>query len=111
MDISNSSHNRLAVACLLFSASMWGLIWYPIRLLEEAGMSAVWTSLVMYIAAGLLVIPVLWRQYHIISQHFSDLFLLAIAAGVTNVTFFNVILFATLPVPLLVYFGFIQFTN
>jgi len=66
---------------------MWGLIWYPIRLLEEAGMSAVWTSLVMYIAAGLLVIPVLWRQYHIISQHFSDLFLLAIAAGVTNVTF------------------------
>jgi len=87
MNISNSSHNRLAIACLLFSASMWGLIWYPIRLLEEAGMSAVWTSLIMYVAAGLLVVPVLWRQYHIISQHFSDLLLLAIAAGVTNVTF------------------------
>jgi len=87
MNISNSSHNRLAIACLLFSASMWGLIWYPIRLLEDAGMSAVWTSLVMYVAAGLLVIPVLWRQYHVISQHLSDLLILAVAAGVTNVAF------------------------
>lgn len=87
MNTSKSSHHRLAIACLLFSASMWGLIWYPIRLLEDAGLSAVWTSLVMYVAAGILVIPVLWRQYHVISQHFSDLLLLAIAAGVTNVTF------------------------
>jgi len=87
MNRSKSSHHRLAIACLLFSASMWGLIWYPIRLLEEAGMSAVWSSLVMYVAAGILVIPVLWRQYRIISQHFSDLLILAIAAGVTNVTF------------------------
>lgn len=87
MNISNSPHNRLAIACLLFSASMWGLIWYPIRLLEEAGMSAVWTSLVMYVAAGILVIPVLWRQYGVISQYFSDLLILAIAAGVTNVAF------------------------
>jgi len=31
--------------------------------------------------------------------------------NVTNIAFFNVILFATLPVPLLVYFGFIQFLN
>jgi len=87
MNRSKSSHHRLAIACLLFSASMWGLIWYPIRLLEEAGMSAVWSSLVMYVAAGILVIPVLWRQYRIISQHFSDLLILAIAAGVTNVAF------------------------
>jgi len=87
MNTSKSSHHRLAVGCLLFSASMWGLIWYPIRLLEDAGMSAVWSSLVMYLAAGLLVIPVLWRQYHIISQHFKDLMILAVAAGVTNVTF------------------------
>ena len=87
MNLSNSTHNRLAIACLLFSASMWGLIWYPIRLLEDAGMSAVWSSLVMYLAAGILVLPVLWRQYHIISQHLPDLLLLAVAAGITNVTF------------------------
>ncbi len=87
MNTSKLSHNRLAIACLLFSASMWGLIWYPIRLLEDAGMSAVWSSLVMYLAAGILVAPVLWRQYQIISQHFSDLLLLAVAAGITNVTF------------------------
>lgn len=66
---------------------MWGLIWYPIRLLEHAGMSAVWSSLVMYFAAGLLVVPVLWRQRGLITKHSSDLFILAIAAGITNVTF------------------------
>lgn len=87
MDKSTITHHHLAVACLLFSASMWGLIWYPIRLLEDAGMSAVWTSLVMYVAAGVLVIPVLWRQYHVISQNSTDLLILAVAAGVTNVTF------------------------
>ncbi|MDC9725877.1 MAG: DMT family transporter [Gammaproteobacteria bacterium] len=87
MNNSNSNHNRLAITCLLFSASMWGLIWYPIRLLEDAGLSAVWSSLVMYFAAGLLVIPVLWREYHLITKHFSDLLILAIAAGITNVTF------------------------
>ncbi|NOQ76223.1 MAG: EamA family transporter [Methylococcaceae bacterium] len=72
---------------MLCSASMWGLIWCPIRLLEDAGLSAVWSSLVMYFAAGLLVIPVLWRQYDLIAKHFSDLLILAIAAGITNVTF------------------------
>ena len=87
MNIENKSKPSLAIASLLFSASLWGLIWYPIRLLEEAGMSAVWSSLVMYVAAGCLVVPVLWRQYAIISQHRTDLLLLAIAAGITNVAF------------------------
>jgi drug/metabolite transporter (DMT)-like permease len=87
MNTHHPIHNRLAVVCLLFSASMWGLIWYPLRLLNEAGMTAVWSSLVMYLAAGVVAIPILYKQYKLIPPFRSDLIALAIAAGVTNVAF------------------------
>lgn len=87
MNAQNHPHHRLAIASLLFSASLWGLIWYPLRLLNDAGMSAVWSSLVMYVAAGILTIPILRRQAKLVSQHRVDLFALAVAAGITNVAF------------------------
>lgn len=77
----------LAVYCLLFSASMWGLIWYPVRLLDEAGMSAAWTSLVMYLAAALLAIPFLFQKQSPISPYWKELLALAVAAGITNIAF------------------------
>lgn len=87
MIIRTQQENVLAIASLLFSASMWGLIWYPLRLLDQAGMDAVWSSLVMYLAAAVLAVPVLFRQYKLIPQHFWQLMALAVAAGVTNVAF------------------------
>lgn len=39
------------ILCLLFSASLWGIIWYPLRLLEHNGLSGLWTTLIMYAAA------------------------------------------------------------
>ncbi len=87
MNAQNHPHHRLAIASLLFSASLWGLIWYPLRLLNEAGMSAVWSSLIMYLAAGAIAIPVLYKQYKSIHTHRADLLALAAAAGITNVAF------------------------
>lgn len=87
MNTQHSTHNRLAIAALLFSSSLWGLIWYPLRLLDDAGMSAVWSSLVMYFAAGLVVIPFLFKNTVFERRHRNDLFFLAVAAGITNVTF------------------------
>ena len=87
MSIRRQPENVLAIASLLFSASMWGLIWYPLRLLDQAGMDAVWSSLIMYLAASVLAVPVLFRQYKLIPQHFWQLMTLALAAGVTNVAF------------------------
>jgi drug/metabolite transporter (DMT)-like permease len=83
-----NADNNFAIACLLFSATLWGLIWYPLRLLNDAGMSGIWSSLIMYLAAAALTIPLLLRQ----SQNQSTnnkgaLFGLALAAGVTNVAF------------------------
>lgn len=85
------SENHLATLSLLFSASMWGLIWYPLRLLDEAGMSAVWASLVMYLAAGLAVLPFMIKQ-RFFSHISTDLIWLGIAAGITNVAFLTALI-------------------
>ena len=79
--------NSLAVVCLLYSASMWGLIWYPLRLLDEAGMSAVWTSLVMYVAASLVSLPFLFKKHSPFFHRYRDLLILAVSAGYTNLGF------------------------
>jgi len=82
------SENNLAIASLLFSASLWGLIWYPLRLLNEAGMSGIWSSLVMYIAAAALTIPMVFKGRQANWQGDKSILLaLALAAGVTNVAF------------------------
>jgi len=80
------TQNQLAIISLLISASLWGLIWYPLRLLEQAGMTAVWSSLLMYLAAAVLTLPYLYKSFPQIVLT-KDLLLLAIAAGVTNVAF------------------------
>jgi drug/metabolite transporter (DMT)-like permease len=80
------SQNILATISLLFSASMWGVIWYPLRLLDEAGMSAVWSSFVMYMTAAIIAVPFMIK-IRFFSQLRSDLIWLAIAAGITNVAF------------------------
>ncbi|MFW5451580.1 MAG: DMT family transporter [Methylophagaceae bacterium] len=87
MKTSDHINNRFAVVCLLFSASMWGVIWYPLRLLNDAGMSAVWSSLVMYLAAAVVAIPLLFKHAKLIPLFRADLLLLAVAAGITNVAF------------------------
>ena len=87
MNTQHTTHNSLAVVALLFSSSLWGIIWYPLRWLNEAGMSAVWSSLVMYIAAGILVLPFLFKQTIFNASNRRDLVFLALAAGITNIAF------------------------
>lgn len=74
----------LPVSGLLFGATMWGLIWYPYRLLQDAGVGGVVSSLASYAIPLLLVIPFLWRHFLTAREHFGWLALLGIAAGWTN---------------------------
>ncbi|MFT7414563.1 MAG: drug/metabolite transporter (DMT)-like permease [Methylophagaceae bacterium] len=87
MNTPRTAHNRLAIVALLFSSSLWGVIWYPLRWLDEAGMSAVWSSLVMYLAAGALALPFLFKQDIFNTSNGKDLLFLALAAGITNIAF------------------------
>ena len=54
---SNSQYNLLAVGALLLSSTLWGVLWYPMRLLEAHGLTGLWASLLMYFAAGLVALP------------------------------------------------------
>jgi len=87
MNTFHTDSNRLAIASLLFSASLWGILWYPLRLLNSAGLSAVWSSLIMYFAAAVLAIPFLLKRDILNLAKRKDLLLLALAAGITNVAF------------------------
>ncbi|HSI25440.1 MAG TPA: DMT family transporter [Methylotenera sp.] len=50
----NSNKNGLAIFGLLFGAFCWGIIWYPYRLMAEAGVSGVASSFYTYCIAALL---------------------------------------------------------
>ncbi|PCJ30518.1 MAG: hypothetical protein COA90_09155 [Gammaproteobacteria bacterium] len=87
MNSSQYSTNRFAITCVLFSSMMWGIIWYPLRLLDMAGMPGVWSSLIMYLAAAVMTLPFLLKRGIFPSAIRNDLLLLAFSAGITNVAF------------------------
>ena len=58
-----NAHPVLPVLGLLFAATMWGLIWYPLRLLEENGLHGLWSSVLMYCGTLVVAIPVLWKGW------------------------------------------------
>jgi hypothetical protein len=45
---------------LLFGAATWGILWYPYRLLAQAGLDGIWSTLFTYLIAlgvGILAFP------------------------------------------------------
>jgi len=45
----------LAISSLVYAASLWGLVWYPYRLLSEAGVGGIASSLFTYATPLLLI--------------------------------------------------------
>lgn len=78
------SSRLFPVLGLLFGASMWGLIWYPYRLLQEAGAGGVVTAFASYAIPLLLAMPMALRRWRVSRGLAAWLVLLAISAGWTN---------------------------
>ncbi len=72
---------------LLFAASFWGVVWYPLRSLQEAGLNGAWQMLVAYGAAFLVLSWVRWPGMSGMAGQGGKLLLMAIAAGWTNLGF------------------------
>lgn len=66
---------------------MWGVIWYPYRLLEAAGISGAYASLLTYAGALLLGGLLYARHWHDLFRAPGTLLLLALAAGWTNLSY------------------------
>jgi drug/metabolite transporter (DMT)-like permease len=61
----NNQQNHLAVFGLLFGAFCWGIVWYPYRLMAQAGVSGVASSVYTYaiaIVLACLFLRVNWRN-------------------------------------------------
>jgi drug/metabolite transporter (DMT)-like permease len=64
--IKATKQKLLATFGLLFGATAWGIIWYPYRLLQQAGISGAAASAVTYIFAllfGCIVFARSWREF------------------------------------------------
>ncbi|NNJ94989.1 MAG: DMT family transporter [Halobacteria archaeon] len=80
--------NRLLpVLSLLFTATLWGVVWYPLRLLEEQGLTGAWSALVSYGAALCLFLWVFVRDIGPLQRNALPLLLMGLTAGWTNVAF------------------------
>ena len=83
----NSNKNALAIFGLLFGAMVWGVIWYPYRLMAEAGVSGVASSFYSYSIASVLAglyFSKHWRGF--LSQPNSIIWL-GLIAGWTNLSY------------------------
>ncbi len=75
----------VAVLALLTGALVWGLIWYPFRVLELAGLSGLYASVLSYAIAAASGVVLLRAQLRGFSRQISGkLVLIGLAAGGCN---------------------------
>ncbi|OUW01515.1 MAG: hypothetical protein CBD16_05385 [Betaproteobacteria bacterium TMED156] len=78
--------NFLPHLCVLFNALVWGLAWLPMNLLQENGLSVIWTTFFSYL---LLTALLLSFSPRIFFSFFSSktLLIMSLAYGLTNICF------------------------
>ena len=84
-----SKQNLLPLAGVFSGALVWGLIWYPFRVLQDAGVSGALATLLTYLLAllcGAFMLPRVWRE---LRQHHRSgtsrwVLFLALSVGWTN---------------------------
>ncbi|MEE9494249.1 MAG: DMT family transporter [Gammaproteobacteria bacterium] len=89
------NHSMLPVFSLLVAATMWGVVWYPLRLLEEQGLHGLWASLIGYGVALLMGLIWLARSKAKWPGHPLAFSLMVLAVGWCNVAFVLAVLEGT----------------
>jgi drug/metabolite transporter (DMT)-like permease len=75
-----------ALSCMT-AAILWGILWYPLRLLEEMGIPGLWSTLIIFSVAMIFIAPACWLKRTDLYKFKFDYFLLSIFAGWTNLAF------------------------
>lgn len=82
-----SQQKKWASLALVYGALCWGVIWYPYRLLNEAGLSGVESSVLSYCVALLFGGFLFWRRVAYIKDIPFSAYGLSLVAGWTNLAY------------------------
>ncbi|WP_395686509.1 DMT family transporter [Caenimonas koreensis] len=86
VDASSGRAPPAAVFALMLNAFVWGVSWWPFRVLHERGLHPLWATALIYVVSLVLLLavrPRAWRSF----ANEPLLWVLALAAGLTNVGF------------------------
>lgn len=84
---NNDNKNFFAVFGLLFGALCWGIIWYPYRIMSNAGVSGVVSSFYTYCIAVVLATICFSKHWRGVFQLPLSIILLSLVAGWTNLSY------------------------
>lgn len=79
--------DKLPYLALLNAATLWGFYWYPLRILEGAGMPPIWVTLVAYASASVVGLIYTMRYRRQYSHYTGALILIALVTGWCNASF------------------------
>ena len=77
---------RRAALALVFNAFVWGTSWWPLRRLQEAGLHPLWATTIIFTLASLAIAIARPRACGQLART-PALWLLVVAAGLTNASF------------------------
>ena len=77
----------LPIFSLLFGAFVWGIIWYPYRLMANAGVSGIYSSFYVFILTIAIALPYFFIAKKKVPIRSKDFWLLALVAGYTNISY------------------------
>ncbi|MDM7942344.1 MAG: DMT family transporter [Hydrogenophaga sp.] len=92
MSVFTHPSNRFATGVLLFSASLWGLSWMPLKWFIAQGLSGPMVSLLSYGVVGLFSCIFIWRQRAAWRPQWGLLLALAVVGGWANTSFVNALM-------------------
>jgi drug/metabolite transporter (DMT)-like permease len=104
VNTAKQSWRLLPVFSLLFTATLWGIVWYPLRLLEHQGLAGLWSALISYGAALLVCSWIFIHDRQTLQGNFRYLLFMSIAAGWCNVAFILAVLDGTVVRVLLLFY-------
>lgn len=92
MKHSSDSQPIYPAMSVFVGAILWGVVWYPMRLLEESGLQGIWLTLILYGTAMMASLPYTYRGFAQFLVAPVWLPVLTLAAGWTNIAFVEAVL-------------------
>ncbi|MFA7350913.1 MAG: DMT family transporter [Methylotenera sp.] len=85
--MNRHNKNSFAIFGLLFGAFCWGIVWYPYRIMAEAGVSGVVSTFYTYGIVMLIAVLIFAKHWREIFKLPTSIIWLSLAAGWTNLSY------------------------